>query len=159
MEHAQLQLSLKRKLLHLADRPVRSSDPRTIGIKIENDALAVTTPAQLGDLLTAEGGTKRCHSVGDARRMQGNDIEITLHHHSSIVLADRIGRLIQTEEVLAFFKDLCFGRIQILGIAAIKASTAKANDPSLPIANRNDHPATEAVIKPVASFSWHDKAR
>ena len=58
MEHSQLQLSLQRKLLHLTDRPVRSSDPRTIGIKIENDAFAVTAPAQLGDLLTAEGSTK-----------------------------------------------------------------------------------------------------
>ena len=91
--------------------------------------------------------------------MQGNDIEITLHHHSSIVLADRISRLIKTEEVLAFFKDLCFRRIQVLGIAAIKASTAKTDDPSLPIANRNDDTATEAVIKPVAAFPWNNQAR
>ena len=89
--------------------------------------------------------------------MQGNHIEIALHHHSSIVLADRVGRLIETKEVLAFFKDLCFRGVQVLGIAAIETSTAKANDPSLPIANRNDDPATEAVIKPVAAFPWDNQ--
>ena len=158
MEHSQLQLSLKRKLLHLTDRPISGADPRTVGIKIENDAFAVTTPAQLGDLLTAEGGTKRSNGIGNSRCMQGDDIEIALHHHRSIVLADRIGCLIKTEQMLAFFKDLRFRRIQVLGIAAIKASTAETNDPSLPVANRNDDPATEAVIKPVATFSWDNQA-
>jgi hypothetical protein len=53
MEHSQLQLSLKRKLLHFTDRPVCSADSRTVSIEIENDAFAITAPAQLGDLLTA----------------------------------------------------------------------------------------------------------
>ena len=97
-----------RKLLHLTDRPVGGADSGTVSIKIENDAFAITTSAQLGDLLTAEGGTKRCHRVRDSRRMQGDDVEIALHHHSTIVLADCTGRLIETEEVLAFFKAFCF---------------------------------------------------
>mgnify|MGYP007000277187 len=47
VKNAQLQLTLKRELLHLTDRSIRRTNPSTICIEIEHDALAVRNATQL----------------------------------------------------------------------------------------------------------------
>ena len=88
MQNSQLQLPLECQLLHLTDRSVGSSNASAVGIEIQNDALAITAPAQLGDLLTAESGAQGGHCIRDTSGMQSNHIEVALHHNSTVVLAD-----------------------------------------------------------------------
>ena len=90
--------------------------------------------------------------------MEGDDIEIALHHHSAVIPADGIGRLVQSEQVLAFLKQLRLRRIQILRFTAIQAATTEPDDPTLAIMDRHHHPMAESVVEPVATLAGHHEA-
>ena len=108
MQHPQFKLPLQGQLFNLSDGAVRSPHAGSVRIEVEDDPLAVADPAQLCDLLIAQGRAQGGDSIGDSRRMHGNHIEITLHHDGAIRLANGIGRLIQSEKMFALFEHLCF---------------------------------------------------
>jgi len=97
MQHPQFDLPLQGLLLHLTNGPLGSAHPSAISIEIQHDAAAVATAAQLGDLLAVHGRSQSSHRVANARGMQGNHIEIALHHHGAVGPANGISRLIETE--------------------------------------------------------------
>ena len=150
LQHPQLQLALEGQLLHLADGPLGGPDAGPVGIEIEDQPLALAAPAELGDLLAAQGRPQGGHRIGDPGRMQGNHIEIALHHHGPVVAADGIGGPIEPEEVLALLEHLRFWGIEVLGLATIEAAAAKADDAALAIADRHHHPVAEAVVEATA---------
>ena len=154
----QLQLALKRELLHLADRSIGRTNASAISIKIEHDALAVADATQLGDLLTAEGRTERGHRIGDSRSVEGNDIEIPFDNHGAVILSDGIGRLIKAKEVFPLLKQLRFWRVEIFRLAAIEAATAKTDDAPLTVVNGHDDAVPKTVIEPIASLTGHDQS-
>ena len=153
MQNPKLQLALHRQLLHLADGPIGCTDTGTVGVEIQNDPLAVADAAQLGDLLTAQGRAEGGHSVGDAGGMQGNHIEIALHHHRPVVLADGIGGLVQTEKMLPLLEHFGLGGVEVFRFAAIKAASPETDHPALTVMDRHHDPMAEAVIEPVAPLA------
>ena len=150
LQHPQLQLALEGQLLHLADGPLGGPHASPVGVEIEDQALAVAAAAELGDLLATQGRAQGGHRIGDPGRMQGDDIEIALHHHGPVVTADRVRGPIQAEEVLALLEHLRFRRVEVLGLAAIEAATAKTDDAALAIADWHHHPMAEAVVETTA---------
>ena len=155
LQHPQLQLTLQSKLFHLTDGALGSAHTGAIGVEIEDQPFAIAAPAQLGDLLAAKGRAKGCHSIGDAGGMEGNHIEIALHHHSAIVFANRIHGLIEAKEVLPFLKHLRFGGVEVLGLTAIEAAATEADDPPLPIADGHHHAMAKTVVEAIATPAWH----
>lgn len=89
--------------------------------------------------------------------MEGDDIEIALHHDCAIGLADRIDSLVEAKEVFALLKHLRLRRVQVLRLTAIEAAATKANDSALAIRDRNHHPMAEAVIEAIPAAAWHHK--
>ena len=127
-------------------------------VEIEHDPLAIAAAAELGDLLIAQRRAKRRHRIGDASRVERDDVEVALDHDSAIGLANRIDRLVEAKEVFALLKDLRLRRVQVLGLSAIQAAAAKANDPALAIRNRHHHPVAKTVIEAIPSPAGHDQA-
>ena len=95
-------------MFHLAYGPLGSADAGPVGIEIENQALAVAQTAQLGDLVAAEGRTQGGNAIGNAGGMEGDHIEIALHHHRPVIATDRLGSPIQAKEMATLLKDLGF---------------------------------------------------
>ena len=153
VKNPQLQLALKRELLHLTDRSIRRTNPSTISIEIEHDALAVGNATQLGDLLTAEGRPERGHRIGDSGSVKGDDIEIPFNNHGAVILSDGIGCLIKAKEVFSLLKHLCFWGVEILRLAAIEAATAKTDHTPLTVVNRHDDAMTKTVVEPITSLT------
>ena len=153
VQNPKLQLALHRQLFHLADGPIGRTNTGAVGVEIQNDPLAVADAAQLGDLLTAQGRAEGGHSVGDASGMQGDHIEITLHHHGPVVLADGIGGLIEAKQMLPLLEHFGLGGVEVFRFAAIKAASPETDHPTLTVMDRHYDPMAEAVIKPVAALA------
>ena len=158
VKNAQLQLALKRELLHLTDRSIRRTNPSTISIEIEHDALAVGNATQLGDLLTAEGRPERCHRIGDSGSVKGDDIEIPFDNHGAVILSDGIGRLIKAKEVFSLLKHLRFWRVEVFRLAAIEAATTKTDHAPLAVVNRHDDAVTKTVVEPIAPLTGNHQS-
>ena len=158
VQDPQFQLSLHRQLLDLADRTIRRPDAGSVGIEIEHDPLAVADAAELRDLLVAQGRPQSCHRIVDPGGMEGDHIEIALHDHSTVIPADGIGRLVQSEQVLAFFEQLRLRRVQILRFTAVQAATTESDHPTLAIVDRHHHPMAEPVVEPIATLTGHHEA-
>ena len=90
--------------------------------------------------------------------MQGDHIEITLHHHRLILLANRRGGPIQAKQVFALLKYLRLGGIEVFRLGGAEAAATKADHPALPVVDRHHHPAAKAVIKPLAPLARHHQA-
>ena len=158
VQHPQFQLALEGQLLHLANGPLGGPNPGAIGVEVQDQALAVAATAELGDLLIAQRRAKSRHRIGDASRVERDDVEVALDHDSAIGLANRINRLVEAKEVFALLKDLRLRRVQILGLSAIEAAAAKANDPALAIRNRHHHTVAKTVIEAIPSPAGHHQA-
>ena len=91
--------------------------------------------------------------------MQGNYIEISLHHHGTVGPTNRISGLIEAKQIFSLFKHLRFRGIQIFGFAAIQAATTKTNDPPLAIVDRHHQAMAETVIEPLAPLPGHHQSR
>ena len=57
--------------------------------------------------------------------MESNHIEVPLHHHRSVVLADGVGSPLKTKEMLALLKHLRLRRVEIFGLGAAKLRPPK----------------------------------
>ena len=158
VQHPQLQLALQRLLLHLANGALGGAHPSAIGIEIEDDPAAFTAAAELGDLLSTHGGTLGRHRMALTGGMQGNHIEIALHHQGTVSAADGIGSLIKSIEVFALVKHLRFRGVEVFRFAAIEAAAAKANDSPLPIVDGDHQPMAEAVVETIAPFARHHQS-
>ena len=90
--------------------------------------------------------------------MEGDHIEITLHHHGAVMPADGIGCLVQSKQVLAFLEQFRLRRVQILRLTAVQAAAPEPDHPTLAIVDRHHHPMAEAVIEPVATLTGHHEA-
>ena len=90
--------------------------------------------------------------------MQGDHIEITLHHHRLILLANRRGGPIQAKQMFALLKYLRLGGIEVFRFGGAEAAAAKANHTALPVVDRHHHPTAKAVIKPLAPLARHHQA-
>jgi len=55
--------------------------------------------------------------------------------------------------MLALIEHLRFRRVQVFGLAAIKAATTKANDAPLAIVNRHHQPVAKTVVKTIAPLA------
>ena len=87
--------------------------------------------------------------------MQGDHIEIALHHHRPVVLADGTGGPIQAKQVLALLEHLGFRGIEVFGFAAIKAAPTKPNHPSLAVLNGHHHPMAKTVVEAIPPFAGY----
>ena len=85
--------------------------------------------------------------------MQGDDIEVTLHHHSTVLLADGVGGLVETEQMLAFLEHLRLWGVQVFGLAAIQTPATEANHTTLTVVNRNHHPMAKTVVEAIATLA------
>ena len=157
MQHPQFQLALHRQLLHLADGTVGGTDSGTVSVEIENDPLAVTDATELGDLLIAQRSSQRSDGIGDSSGVKRDHIEVALDDHGPVVLADRVGGLVEAEQMLALFEQLRFRGVEIFGFAAVEAAATEADHPSLTVVNRHHHPMTEAVVEAVAPLAGNHK--
>ena len=147
MEDTQLQLPLQGELFDLTNGSVGRTDASAICIEIENDALAVGAARQLRDLLAAQRCAQRGHSIGDTGGMESDHIEIPLHNNSTVLLPNGIGRLVETEKVLAFLKDLCFRGIEIFRFTAIKTASTEADHATLTVMDGDDDAMTKTVVE------------
>ena len=89
--------------------------------------------------------------------MQGDHIEIALHHHSAVLLANGVGGLVETEQMLAFLEQLRLWRIQILGLTAIQTPATETDHTALSVVNRNHHPMAETVVETVSTLARYDQ--
>jgi hypothetical protein len=96
-----------------------------IAIEVEHHPAPLAAAAELGDLLATEGSAKGRHRIGDAGGVQGDHVEVALHHHGSVVLTDRGCGFIEAKEMLALLEDLSLRRVEILGLAAIEAAATE----------------------------------
>ena len=159
VQNTKFQLPLHGQLLHLTDRAVGGPHAGAIRIEIEHNAFAVAHPTKLGDLLIAQGRAEGGHRIGDAGSMQGDHIEITLHHHRPVVATDRVRGLVEPEQMLAFLKQLRLRGIQIFGFTAVEAAATEADHPALPVVDRHHHPMTKPVVEAIATLAWHHQPR
>ena len=158
LQDPQLHLALQRKMLHLADGPLGRPHPGGVGVEVEDQPLAVAAAAQLGDLLLAQGRAQGRHGVGDARPVEGDHIEVALHHHRPIGAADRVSRPFQAEQVFAFLEQLGFGGIEVFGLPPIQGAAAETDHPALAVADRHHHPMAETVVETSAPLAGHHQA-
>ena len=147
MEDTQLQLPLQGELFDLTNGSVGRTDASAIRIEIKNDALAIGAARQLRDLLAAQRRAQRSHGIGDTGGMESDDVEIALHNNSTILLADGISRLVETEKVFAFLKNLRFRGIEIFGFTAIQAAPTETDHTALTVVDGNDDAMTETVVE------------
>jgi hypothetical protein len=87
--------------------------------------------------------------------MEGDGVEIALHHHRKIGPADGIGGAIQGEEVVPLGKHLGFRGVQVFRLGPVQGAPAEADHPPLPVADGHHHPMAKAVVKPPTPFAGH----
>ena len=87
--------------------------------------------------------------------MEGNHIEVALHHHGPVVLADGGAGPLEAEEVLALLEQLRFGGVEVFGLAAIEAAATEADHPPLAVLDRHHHPMAEAVVETIPPLAGH----
>ena len=158
MQDPQFQLPLKSLQFHFANGALGSTHTGSIGVEIEDDPPAFAAAAELGDLLGAHGRAQSRHRMAHSSGMQSNHIEIALHHQGAVRTADGISGFIEAVEVFTLVKHLRFRRVEVFGLAAIKAAAAEANDSALTVVNRHHQPMAETVVKAIAPFAGHHQA-
>ena len=90
--------------------------------------------------------------------MESDDIEIALHNNSTILLADGIGRLVETEKVFAFLKNLRFRGIEIFRFTAIQAAPTETDHTALTVMDGDDDAMTKTVVEAGTALAGDHKA-
>ena len=91
--------------------------------------------------------------------MQGDHVEVALHHHGPVVLADGRAGLVEAEQVLTLLKHLRFRGVEVFGFTAIEAAATEANDPALAIGDGHHHPMAKAVVEAITALAGHHQTR
>ena len=97
-------------------------------------------------MVLGAGGAERGHGVGKARLRQGHHIHIAFNHQGVALLADRPPRFMQPIELLALHEERGLGGVQVLGLATVQHTPAKADDFALDRPDGKHDPVTKAVI-------------
>ncbi len=91
-------------------------------------------------------------------RLQGDEVEIALHHQGHAGEPQGVARLGQAVEGAALGIELGFRGVEVLGLALADAAAAEGDDPGLAVEDGEDDAVPEAVVK-AAAAPGHEQAR
>jgi len=128
-------------------------------VAIEEQDHASRAAPQLARVLRRErrptGGEGALHSAAH----EGHEVEVALHDDGALAAADRLERIREPEEALAFAEHGALGSVQVLRLLAFPdGSAAEALDAPAHVANREGHTAAQAIVV-AAGASLRDEPR
>ena len=126
------------------ERATGSPAPGGISIEAENHRFGETK--QLGHMLGRAGRPECGHRIGVAPLRQRHHVHIPLDHQGIALGAQSLAGFEQSVEFLPLVKDRGFGRVQVLGLADIEYSAAKAYDLTAHRTDRKHDAIAEAVV-------------
>ena len=138
-------------------RPQHRQLPRRVGIEGEDDARRQFLDE--ADLLLGERRAHRRDDIAVAELMRRQRIHIPLDDHHFLLLADGIRRAVDGVEQVALVEERGLRRIEVFRLLIVaQRPPAEAHHFALPVADREDEPATEAVVRAVAALALREQA-
>ena len=126
------------------DGAVRGLLPGSVAVEEEHDALRKAL--QDARVLTGERGAERCHHVGHAGGVAGDDIGVALADDGRARVDDRLLGEVDAVQSAALVEHAAFGGIQVLRLVfRIDLPGAEGDRLAHLVADREDHAVAEAV--------------
>ena len=108
-------------------------------------------------LLPGEGRAQGGQDVRHAVHLEGDEVEIALHHQGHAGGPQGLGGLGQPVEGAPLGVQQTLRRVEVLGFAVADGPAAEGDDPALPVEDGEHDAAPEAVIK-AAPVPGHQEA-
>ena len=128
---------------HPLQRPPRRLAAGAVAVEAEH---RLRMQAQnLADLPLADGRAQGRNRHRQAVRVAGQHVHVAFHHQKLLALANLVAVLEQAVEQRGLVEPRRLGRVQVFRLARAHQPAAEAHHLPAPVANREHHPAPEAV--------------
>ena len=94
-------------------------------------------------------GAERGYRVIDPMLSQGDDIHIALHHNRMTVFRNRRPSAVQVIKFRSFLEYRGFGGVEVLWLAVAEYPSAKSDNLTPIVMNREDNARPESIIEAV----------
>ena len=125
--------------------PLHGLGPRGVAV-IDQDHL-VRQGLEQAHLLPGEGGAQGGQNIADAVHLEGDEVEIPLHHQGHPGGPQGLRRLGQSVEGAPLAVERALRGVEVFGFALADDPAAEGDDPALPVENGEHDAVPEAVIK------------
>ena len=106
---------------------------------------------QEAHLLPGQGGAQGGQDVGDPVGLQGDEVQVALHHQGHPGLAQGLGGLGQAVEGAALVIKLGLGRIEVLRLPLADDAATEGQHPGLAVEDGKDDTIAETVVEATAA--------